>query len=67
MRWSEPARRRRAVPWSSLLLVIGCGVVALVCVLAALRGRPLALVPGLVAAAVALREVRGLRRARRPR
>jgi len=55
------------VPWSSLLLVIGCGVVALVCVLAALRGRPLALVPGLVAAAVALREVRGLRRARRPR
>lgn len=48
--------------WSSLLLVAGCALVALVCLVAALRGRPLALVPGLVAAAIALREVRVLRR-----
>ncbi|MCC2336029.1 hypothetical protein [Cellulomonas wangsupingiae] len=65
MRWSERSRGRQSVRWSSLLLVVGCGALALVCLVAALRGRPLALVPGLVAAAVALREVRVLRRGRR--
>ncbi|UZN02912.1 hypothetical protein [Cellulomonas sp. S1-8] len=65
MRWSKPGRGLRAVRWSSLLLVVGCGVLTLVCVAAALRGRPVALVPGLVAAAIGLREVRHLRRAGR--
>lgn len=53
--------------WSSLALVVVCAVVVLVCVVAALRGRPLALLPGAVAAAVALRELRRLQRARRTR
>lgn len=53
--------------WASLALVAGCAVLALVCVVAALRGRPWALVPGAVVAAIALREVRTLRRADRDR
>ncbi|MCC2314333.1 hypothetical protein [Cellulomonas xiejunii] len=66
MCWWKPGRGPRAVRWSSLLLVVVCGLVVLVCVGAALRGRPVALVPAAVAAALALREVRRLRRARRP-
>ncbi|MBD7919032.1 hypothetical protein H9657_12190 [Cellulomonas sp. Sa3CUA2] len=64
MRWWEPGRGLRAVRWSSLLLVVVCGLIGLVCVVVALRGRPAALVPGAVVAAVALRELRRLRRAR---
>lgn len=56
--------RLRAVRWSSLLLVGVCGVLVVVCVVAALRGRPLALLPAGVAAALAAREVRRLQRAR---
>ncbi|ADG76038.1 conserved hypothetical protein [Cellulomonas flavigena DSM 20109] len=51
--------------WSSLLLVGVCGVVVLVCLGVAARGRPLALVPAGVAAALAAREVRRLRRVNR--
>ena len=53
--------------WSSLLLVVVCVLVAGVCLVAALRGRPFALVPGAVVAAIALREVRRLQRVRRAR
>ncbi|GAA4623272.1 hypothetical protein GCM10023113_07560 [Cellulomonas oligotrophica] len=54
--------RPRAVRWASLALVAGCTLVVLVCVVAALRGRPWALAPGAVAAAIALREIRTLHR-----
>jgi len=53
---AEPAR------WVSLAVVIGCAVVALVCLLALLRGRTWAWVPGAVAASVGVRELRALRR-----
>ncbi|GIG40749.1 hypothetical protein [Cellulomonas phragmiteti] len=66
MPWWKPGRGPRAVRWSSLLLVAACGLLVVVCLVAALRGRPLALAPAAVAAALALREVRRLQRARRP-
>lgn len=71
-----PARGRRGrtvapvlrdIRWSSLAVVLGGSALALVCVVAALRGRTWALVPGLVCAATALREVRALRRLDRAR
>ncbi len=52
----------RSVRWASVATVVGCTVVALVCVGAALRGRTWALVPGVVAAAIAFRELRALQR-----
>jgi hypothetical protein len=48
--------------WASLATVVGCALVALVCLVAALRGRAWALVPAVLAAAIALRELRALRR-----
>ncbi|HEY0215432.1 MAG TPA: hypothetical protein VGC57_03455 [Cellulomonas sp.] len=52
----------RDVRWSSLAVVLGAGALTLVCLVAVLRGRVWAVVPGLVCAGVALREVRALRR-----
>jgi 4-hydroxybenzoate polyprenyltransferase len=60
-----PTSRPR-IRWASLLTVLLCVLVALVCVGAALRGRRWALVVALVAALVAVREVRALQR-RAPR
>ncbi|MGW6128443.1 hypothetical protein ACWFNE_00310 [Cellulomonas sp. NPDC055163] len=51
-----------SVRWASVATVVGCAVVALVCVAAAARGRTWALVPGLVAAAIGFRELRVLQR-----
>lgn len=48
--------------WSSLLVVLGAGSLALLCVVVALRGRPWAWVVAAVCAATAVREVRALRR-----
>ena len=45
-----------------MLLVAGCALVVLVCLGAVLRGRTLALVPGLLAVVLALRELRRFRR-----
>lgn len=57
----------RSVRWSSLAVVVGAGVLALVCVVFALRGRTWALLVGVVCAATAVRELRALRRMdRRP-
>ncbi|GIG21296.1 hypothetical protein Cch01nite_20200 [Cellulomonas chitinilytica] len=53
---------RPRIRWASLLTVLLCVVVVLVCVAAALRGRRWALVVALVAAAIAVREVRALQR-----
>lgn len=55
----------RSIPWSSLATVAGATAVAVVCLLVALRGRPWAWLPFTLAAAVAVREVRVLQRARR--
>lgn len=52
----------RSVRWSSLAVVVGAGVLALVCLGFALRGRMWAVVVGLVCVATAVREVRALRR-----
>jgi hypothetical protein len=52
----------RSVRWSSLAVVVGAGVLALVCVVFALRGRTWALLVGVVCAATAVRELRALRR-----
>jgi 4-hydroxybenzoate polyprenyltransferase len=60
-----PTSRPR-IRWASLLTVLLCVLVVVVCVGAALRGRRWALVVALVAAAVAVREVRALQR-RAPR
>ncbi|MEV7974014.1 hypothetical protein [Cellulomonas sp. NPDC089187] len=50
------------IRWSSLAVVIGAGLLALVCVTAGLRGRVWAWLPALICAAVAVREWRALRR-----
>lgn len=55
-------RRVRSIRWASLATVAGCGLVLVVCAVAALRGRPWAWAPGLVAAAIGLRELRALQR-----
>jgi hypothetical protein len=52
----------RSVRWSSLVVVVGAGVLALVCLVFALRGRTWAWLVGLVCLATAVREVRALRR-----
>lgn len=52
----------RNIRWSGLAVVVGALVLTVVCLVAALRGRIWAVVPGLVCAATALREVRALRR-----
>ena len=52
----------RSVRWASLATVVGCFLLALACLVAVLRGRAWAWVPGLAAAAIAFREFRGLRR-----
>lgn len=52
----------RSIRWSSLVVVVGAGVLALVCLVLALRGRPWAVLVGVVCAATAVREVRALRR-----
>jgi hypothetical protein len=57
----------RSVRWSSLAVVVGALALTLVCVVMAVRGRPWALVVGLVCAATAVREVRALRRLDRTR
>jgi len=57
----------RSVRWSSLAVVVGALALAVVCGVVALRGRPWALVVGVVCAATAVREVRALRRLDRAR
>ncbi|MDM8086415.1 hypothetical protein QUV83_16710 [Cellulomonas cellasea] len=52
----------RSIRWASVATVGGCALVLLICAIAALRGRPWAWAPGLVAAAVGLRELRALQR-----
>ncbi|MCA5894332.1 hypothetical protein LEP48_13375 [Isoptericola sp. NEAU-Y5] len=56
----------RRVQWSSVATVVGAGVVALVMLWVAIRGRAWALVPFVLALGVAVREVRHLQRAARP-
>ncbi|HZL02890.1 MAG TPA: hypothetical protein VFC48_07170 [Cellulomonas sp.] len=51
-----------SVRWASLATVAGCALLALVCLVAVLRGRTWAWVPGLVVTAIAFREVRVLQR-----
>lgn len=57
----------RSVRWSSLAVVVGASVLAVVCLVFALRGRAWAVVVGLVCVATAVREVRALRRMDRRR
>ncbi|GAA1729323.1 hypothetical protein GCM10009809_26110 [Isoptericola hypogeus] len=52
--------------WSSVATVFGAAAVALVMLVVALRGRLWAWIPFVIAAGVAVREVRYLQRARRP-
>ncbi|MFI2753720.1 hypothetical protein ACGIF2_09825 [Cellulomonas sp. P22] len=52
----------RSVRWASVATVAGGVVVAFACLAAVVRGRVWAWVPGLIAASVALREVRALQR-----
>ncbi|MBD5786069.1 hypothetical protein IF650_07740 [Cellulosimicrobium terreum] len=56
---------RTGTRWSSIATVLGGIVVALVCLVLVLRGRVWAWVPLVLAAAVALREVRYLQRVSR--
>ncbi|WP_418275772.1 hypothetical protein ACNHYB_13040 [Isoptericola jiangsuensis] len=57
----------RSVRWASVATVVGAGLLALVALVAALRGRPWAWLPFVLCAGVAVREVRYLQRAlRRP-
>ena len=51
-----------SVRWASLATVVGCALLALVCLVAVLRGRAWAAVPGLVVTAIGFREVRVLQR-----
>ena len=63
--WQRADDVRTGVRWASVATVLGGIVVAVVCLVLVLRGRVWAWVPLVVAAAVALRVVRGLRRAAR--
>jgi hypothetical protein len=51
-----------SVRWASLATVAGCALLALVCLVATLRGRTWAAALGLVALAIGFREVRVLQR-----
>ncbi|GIG26717.1 hypothetical protein [Cellulomonas denverensis] len=53
---------RSRIRWSSLAVVVGAGLLTLLCLGAVLRGRAWAWVPALICAAVAVRELRALRR-----
>jgi hypothetical protein len=55
----------RAVRWASLATVVGAGLIAVVALAVALRGRTWAWLPFGLAAAIVVREVRYLQRARR--
>ncbi|PFG44531.1 hypothetical protein ATJ88_3258 [Isoptericola jiangsuensis] len=59
-------RAVREVRWSSVATVVGAGVIALVALVAALRGRTWAWLPFVLAAAIAVREVRYLQRLLHP-
>ena len=59
------ARPRAGVRWASVAVVVGAVVIVALCLGAALRGRTWALVPGAVALAIAVREVRALKRGQR--
>ena len=63
--WQRADEVRTGVRWASVATVFGGIAVALVCLVLVLRGRVWAWFPLLVAAAVALREVRYLQRAAR--
>ena len=63
--WRRADDARTGIRWASLATVVGGIVVALVCLVQLLRGRTWAWLPLLVAAAVALREVRYLQRVAR--
>jgi hypothetical protein len=57
----------RSVRWASVATVVGAGLIAVVALVAALRGRPWAWLPFALAAGIAVREVRYLQRVlRRP-
>ncbi|PVU82685.1 hypothetical protein DDP54_06305 [Cellulomonas sp. WB94] len=51
-----------SVRWASVATVAGCALLALVCLVAVLRGRTWAALPGLLATAIGFREVRVLQR-----
>ncbi|WP_169166673.1 hypothetical protein [Cellulomonas taurus] len=53
---------RSHIRWSSLAVVVGAGLLTLVCLGAALRGRSLAWLGAVICAAVLVRELRALRR-----
>lgn len=53
---------RSRIRWSSLAVVVGAGLLALLCLGAALRGRTWAWLGALICAAVVVRELRALRR-----
>lgn|GEM_PF-905354 len=63
--WRRADEVRTGTRWSSVATVLGSVVVALVCLSLVLRGRAWAWVPLVLAAAVALREVRWLQRVAR--
>ncbi|WP_454042757.1 hypothetical protein [Cellulosimicrobium sp. Marseille-Q8652] len=63
--WRRADDVRTGTRWSSVATVLGGVVVAAVCLWNVLRGRAWAWIPFLVAAAVALREVRYLQRVAR--
>jgi hypothetical protein len=56
----------RSVRWASVATVLGACLVAVVALVAALRGRHWAWLPFVLAAGIAVREVRYLQRALRP-
>ncbi len=63
--WQRADDARTGVRWASVATVLGGIAVALVCLVLVLRGRVWAWVPLVLAAAVALREVRYLQRVAR--
>ncbi|MCB7136219.1 hypothetical protein [Cellulosimicrobium marinum] len=63
--WLRVDGVRTGTRWSSVATVLGGLVVALVCLTLVLRGRVWAWVPLVVAAAIALREIRWLQRVAR--
>ncbi len=56
----------RSVRWSSFGTVLGASVVAVLMLVLVVRGRVWAWIPFVLAAGVAVREVRFLQRSRRP-
>lgn len=63
--WQRADEVRTGTRWSSVATVLGGVVVAVVCLGLVLRGRVWAWIPCVLAAAVALREVRYLQRVAR--